>query len=230
MMSTKDLYPEHPRFPVAIDCVIFGYEAGELKLLLYPRRFDPSKGAWSLMGGFIQENESMKQTVERVLIQTVGLENIYVEQVGAYSDPDRDPGGRVISLAHYALIRIDEHDKKLVDQKGGKWWPITSMPGLIFDHNQMVEDALEKLQNKASSKLIGKELLPKYFTLTQLNNLYNAIFQRDFNAGNFRKKLASLNILDKQAKKDTQSSKRGAYLYKFKNEVKNIQYDRIVKL
>ena len=230
MVSTQNSYFEHPKFPVAIDCVIFGYEACELKLLLYPRKFEPSRGAWSLMGGFIQEKESMTETVGRVLSQTVGLANIYVEQVGAYSDPKRDPGGRVISLAHYALIRIDEHDKKLVDEKGGKWWPITSKPGLIFDHDKMVKDALEKLQNKASLKLIGKELLPQYFTLTQLNNLYNAIFQRSFNAGNFRKKLASLNILDKQTKKDTQNSKRGAYLYKFKNESKNIQYDRIVKL
>jgi 8-oxo-dGTP diphosphatase len=230
MKNLPDQYAEHPKYPVAIDCVIFGYEDDELKLLLYPRRFDPQKGAWSLMGGFVKEDESMDDTVKRVLKLTVGLENIYVDQVGAYSEPERDPGGRVISMAYYALIRIDEHDKELVSQKGGKWWPITETPQLIFDHGKMVSDALKQLQEKASYQLIGRELLPKYFTLTQLHNLYNAIFQRHFNAGNFRKKLASLNLLDKINKKDTSNSKRGAYYYKFKKPKNNIKHERIVKL
>jgi len=213
-----------------VDCVVFGYEEGELKLLLYPRLFEPAKGMWSLMGGFVGNNESLDDAVNRVLKMTVGLENIYMEQVGSFSDPNRDPGGRVISMAYYALIRIDEHDTELVGEKGGKWWPITAIPELIFDHNQMVKDALEKLQNNATFNLIGKDLLPGYFTLTQLNNLYNAIFQRSFNAGNFRKKLASLNVLEKLPKKETTTSKRGAFFYKFKNNVDNLQYDRIVKL
>lgn len=230
MNSTQGIYAEHPKIPVAVDCVIFGYEEDELKLLLYPRNFAPNKGEWSLMGGFVQKGESMEDTAKRVLHLTVGLENIFLEQVAAYSDPTRDPGGRVISMAYYALIRIDEHDKELVDQKGAIWWSITEHPELIFDHNQMVNDALEKLQNKATFKLIGQELLPKLFTLTQLNNLYNAIFQREFNAGNFRKKLASLDVLDKLKTKDMKSSKRGAYFYTFKKKKKNAQYERIVKL
>lgn len=230
MANTQDVYSEHPKIPVAVDCVIFGYEADELKLLLYPRRFAPYKGDWSLMGGFVQNNESMEDTVKRVLKLTVGLENIFVDQVSAYSNPHRDPGGRVISMAYYALIRIDEHDKKLVDEKGGKWWTINERPDLIFDHNQMIIDALSQLQNKATFELIGMDLLPKTFTLTQLNNLYNAIFQRQFNAGNFRKKLSTLNVLEKLKTKDTQSSKRGAYFYKFKRETKDMQNERIVKL
>ena len=224
------MYEEHPKIPVAIDCVIFGYEADELKLLLYPRRFEPNKGDWSLMGGFVQEQESMEETVKRVLKQTVGLENIFVEQVGAYSNPNRDPGGRVISMAYYALIRIGEHDRELVDDKGGKWWSIMDRPHLIFDHSQMVADALSRLQSKATYRLIGRELLPRHFTLTQLNNLYNAIFQRQFNAGNFRKKLATLNELEKLKIKDTESSKRGAFLYKFKQTKKQLEHDRIVRL
>lgn len=230
MIDAQITYAEHPKFPMAIDCVVFGYEAEELKLLLYPRLFEPLKGKWSLMGGFVQADESLDDTVKRVLKTTVSLENIYMEPVGAFSDPDRDPGGRVISMAYYALIRIDEHDTQLVEAKGGKWWPITSTPELILDHNQMVKDALLKLQNNATFNLIGKELLPEFFTLTQLNNLYNAIFQRNFNAGNFRKKLASLHALQKLTRKDTQSSKRGAYFYKFKKKTRDIQYDRIVKL
>lgn len=230
MKVNPDPYSTHPKIPVAVDCVIFGYEDDELKLLLYPRRFDPNKGDWSLMGGFVQNNESMEDTVNRVLYQTVGLENIFMEQVGAFSEPNRDPGGRVISMVYYTLIRIDEHDKELVDKKGGKWWTITERPELIFDHSKMVKDALEKLQNKATFNLIGKELLPKSFTLTQLNNLYNAIFQREFNAGNFRKKLSTLGVLERLKTKDTQSSKRGAFYYKFKKNINKAPYERIVKL
>ena len=230
MNNAPDVYAQHPKISVAVDCVIFGYEEDELKLLLYPRRFEPNKGEWSIMGGFVRHDESMDVTVKRVLKQTVNLENIYMEQVRAYSEPDRDPGGRVISMAYYALIRIDEHDKELVDEKGGKWWPITNHPEMIFDHSQMVSDALEKLQNKATFNLIGEELLPKLFTLTQLNSLYNAIFQREFNPGNFRKKLATLDVLEKLKKKDTQSSKRGAFFYRFKKGKTNTQYERIVKI
>jgi ADP-ribose pyrophosphatase YjhB (NUDIX family) len=232
-MDVKDnqgLYKNHPKIPVAVDCVIFGYEEDTLKLLLYPRQFEPSKGEWSLMGGFVHDDESMEDTVKRVLKRTVGLEKIYVEQVGAYSDPKRDPGGRVISMAYFALIRIDEHDQELAAEKGGSWWSVASMPDLIFDHGQMVKDALIRLQRKASYELIGKELLPKTFTLTQLNSLYNAIFQKQFNAGNFRKKLSTLNVLEKLKTKDRQGSKRGAFLYRFKNIKPSIPYERIVKL
>lgn len=230
MSTTQNIYSDHPKFPLAVDCVVFGYEADELKLLLYPRLFEPAKGKWSLMGGFVEAHESLDDTVNRVLKMTVGLENIYMEQVGAFSDPARDPGGRVISMAYYALIRIDEHDTELVGEYGGKWWPITSIPELIFDHNQMVRDALGKLQSNATFNLIGRDLLPDIFTLTQLNSLYNAMFQRNFNAGNFRKKIATLNVLEKLPDKEKFSSKRGAYFYRFRNGISELQTERIVKL
>jgi len=230
MSTTQNIYSVYPKFPLALDCVVFGYEADELKLLLYPRIFEPAKGMWSLMGGFVDEHESLEDAVNRVLKMTVGLENIYMDQVGAYSDPARDPGGRVISVAYYALIRIDEHDTELVGVNGGKWWPITAIPELIFDHSQMTKNALAKLQANATFNLIGKDLLPDYFTLTQLNNLYNALFQRNFNAGNFRKKLASLNVLEKLPNKEKLSSKRGAYYFRFKSNTDDVQSDRIVRL
>lgn len=229
-MLFKTSYNDQAKYYVAVDCVIFGYEDGELKLLLYPRRFTPSKGDWSLMGGFVKEFETMDQATKRVLKLTVGLENIFMKQVGGFSGVDRDPGGRVISQAYYALMRIDQHDKELVKKHGGMWYPITRLPKLIFDHDLMVKDALLKLQHHATFNLIGRELLPELFTLTQLNNLYNAVFQYDFDAGNFRKKLASLNVLEKLAIKDTSSSKRGAYYYKFAENIDDGQYDRIVKI
>lgn len=228
-MKEKDIYRVHPKFHVAVDCVIFGYEDDELKLLLYPRRFEPSYQDWSLMGGFVKKDESMEMAARRVLNLTVGLENIYLEQVGGFSELDRDPGARVISMAYYSLIRINEYDKDLVTQKGGKWFSISNVPKLVFDHAEMVESAMKKLQNKATYELIGKDLLPELFTLTQLNNLYNAIFQRNFDAGNFRKKIASLKALNRLATKETDTSKRGAYFYKFKENIDHHSYDRIVK-
>jgi ADP-ribose pyrophosphatase YjhB (NUDIX family) len=218
-----------PKHYVAVDCVIFGYDEDELKLLLYPRRFEPSFHDWSIMGGFVQEGESLDNAARRVLKLTVGLENIYMEQVGGFSEPNRDPGGRVISMAYYSLIRVGEYDKELVSQTGGKWFSISKFPTLVFDHAEIVENALKKLQQKATYELIGKDLLPNTFTLTQLNNLYNAIFQRSFDAGNFRKKIASLKLLDRLTTKQTDTSKRGAFYFQFKENIDHTNYDRIVK-
>lgn len=229
-MVQKNNYSQYPKFHVAVDCVIFGYENEELKLLLYPRVFEPLKGKWSLMGGFVREKESMDEAALRVLKDRVGLENIYLEQVGGFSGINRDPGGRVISMAYYALIRIDEHDRDLANEFGAIWWPVTNLPEMVFDHNEMVDQGLKLLQRKASIDLVGRELLPEKFTLTQLNNLYNAIFQKQFDAGNFRKKLSTLNMLEKLKVKDTSSSKRGAFYYKFKEKPETHHIDRIVKI
>ena len=205
-IETYKLYPKHY---VAVDCSIFGYEDGELKLLLYPRGFEPSYGKWSLMGGFVQESESMEEAAMRVLMQTTGLKDIFLEQASAFSKPDRDPGARVISMAYVALIRIDIHDKDLVRENGAHWWPVTKLPSLVFDHESIVENALAVLQQKASIDLIGKELLPDMFTLMQLRNLYEAIFQKSFDPGNFRKKVLSVGILERSNSKNTTESKKG---------------------
>jgi len=229
VINQSAIYDKYSKHYVAVDCVIFGYEDDVLKLLLYPRSFEPSLGKWSLMGGFVGEKESMDKAALRVLKQTVGLDKIFMEQVQGFSEPDRDPGGRVISMAYYALIRIDQHDKELVRKHGAHWWPITQLPDLIFDHNKMIEKALERLQRKASLDLVGKELLPDLFTLTQLHNLYNAIFQKQFDAGNFRKKIASIDVLERTSHKDTSNSKRGAYYFKFKRAPSHENSERIVK-
>ncbi len=216
---SKTSYNNHPKHFVAVDCAIFGYTEGELKVLLYPRSFEPSQGRWSLMGGFVQETESVEEAARRVLYQTTGLNDIFLEQVMAFSDPNRDLGSRVISIAFVALIPIHKHNKELVNESGALWWPVTNIPPLIFDHGNMVKLALESLQKKATSELTGKELLPGKFTLMQLRNLYDAIFQRTFDPGNFRKKVLSLNVLEKLNAKNTTESKKGAYYYKFKTDI-----------
>jgi 8-oxo-dGTP diphosphatase len=228
-MTNLQDYNSYPKHHVAVDCVIFGYEDEVLKLLLYQRSLKPFEGLWSLIGGFIGENESLEKAAQRILCQTVGIENIFMEQVSGFSEPGRDSAGRVISIAFYALIPLHKHDKDLVKQHGGKWWNLNKIPTLIFDHQEMVNKSLEKLRQKAGYDLIGRELLPEMFTLNQLNNLYNAIFNKVFDSPNFRKKVASLNIIEKLPLKNTETSKRGSYYYRFKSALDNIDFDRVAK-
>ncbi len=224
-----ELYKIHPQHYVAVDCVILGYQDEEIKLLLYPRSFEPYKGKWSLLGGFVQDDESADEAAARILKQTTGLEKIFLEQVASFSDPNRDPEARVISLAYYALIRIDLHDEERVKENGAFWISINKLPNLIFDHQEMFEKALVKLQQKAGYSLCGSELLPEMFTLIQLRKLYEAIFQREFDPGNFRKKILSLGVLEKLSVKDASESRKGAFYYKVKSNIEEIDVDRIVK-
>lgn len=214
--SASQVYGIYPKHFVAVDCSIFGYEDGELKLLLYPRSFEPSRGNWSLMGGFVGENESLEEAAGRVLLQTTGLHDIFLEQVTAFSSPGRDPGARVICVTFVSLIRIDLHDKELAEKSGATWWPVTKLPELIFDHREMISSALSYLQQKAGVVLLGKELLPEMFTLMQLRTLYEALFLKTFDPGNFRKKVLSLGILERLDEKNTTESRKGAYYYRYR--------------
>jgi ADP-ribose pyrophosphatase YjhB (NUDIX family) len=211
----QNLYQNHDKHYVAVDCVIFGYEEEELKVLLYHRGFEPSIGKWSLLGGFVKSDETLGDAARRVLYNTTGLQNIYQEQVHSFSKPDRDPAGRVISVAYYALIRIKQQDSDLVREHGAHWWPVSRLPKLVFDHKEMVDESLLRLQKKAGVELIGKELLGDHFTLTNLRKLYEAIFQREIDAGNFRKKILSLDVLHNTGIKDKTESKKGAFLYQY---------------
>ena len=208
-------YNINPQFYVSVDCIIFGFDKGSLKLLLLKRNFEPAKGSWSLMGGFVQDGESVDDAAKRVLAELTGLENVYMEQVGTFGEVDRDPGERVISVAYYALININEYDRNLVQQHNAHWAEINEIPPLVFDHPQMVKQARIMLQKKASSEPIGFNLLPSLFTLFQLQSLYEAIYGEPLDKRNFRKRVADLNYIEKTDKIDTTGSKRGAALYKF---------------
>ena len=208
-------YSSNPKFYVGTDCIIFGFNEGELNLLLLKRNFEPAMGNWSLMGGFVQESESVDDAAKRVLAELTGLENVYMEQVGTFGEVDRDPGERVISVAYYALININEYDRNLVQQHNAHWAEINEIPPLVFDHPQMVKQARIMLQKKASSEPIGFNLLPSLFTLFQLQSLYEAIYGEPLDKRNFRKRVADLNYIEKTDKIDKTGSKRGAALYKF---------------
>ena len=167
------------------------------------------------MGGFVQDGESVDDAAKRVLAELTGLENVYMEQVGTFGEVDRDPGERVISVAYYALININEYDRNLVQQHNAHWAEINEIPPLVFDHPQMVKQARIMLQKKASSEPIGCNLLRSLFTLFQLQSLYEAIYGEPLDKRNFRKRVADLNYIEKTDKIDKTGSKRGAALYKF---------------
>lgn len=129
-------YNINPRFYVSVDCIIFGFDKGSFKTALAQAEFRTGKGSWSLMGGFVQDGESVDDAAKRVLAELTGLENVYMEQVGTFGEVDRDPGERVISVAYYALININEYDRNLVQQHNAHWAEINEIPPLVFDHSQ----------------------------------------------------------------------------------------------
>ncbi|MEI8224637.1 MAG: NUDIX domain-containing protein [Bacteroidota bacterium] len=219
------IYSKNTRHLVAVDCIIFGYDIleKEIKLLLIKRSFDPAKGRWSLEGGFVEENESLDEAAFRILRKLTGLEIIYLKQSYSYGEVDRDPGARVISIAYFALITIRDINKELTEQNGAHWRSIARLPDLIFDHLPMVKRALTDLQNQIKIKPVGFELLPEKFTLVQLQDLYEAIYQRKVDKRNFRKKILSMGILEKLDEKEKETSKKGAYYYMFNKD----RYERL---
>jgi 8-oxo-dGTP diphosphatase len=214
------LYSNYNRYLVAVDCIVLGYDIVEkvLKLLLIKRSFDPKKGSWSLPGGFVEENESLDEAASRVLRTHTGLERIYLKQSYSYGETDRDPGDRVISTAYCALIAIRDINKELAEKTKAHWRSIARLPDLIFDHLQMVKRALSDLQDQIKVKPVGFELLPEKFTLVQLQDLYEAIYQKKIDKRNFRKKILSMGILEKLDEKERETSKKGAYYYQFNKE------------
>lgn len=211
---------------VALDCIIFGFDEAELKLLLLKRKFEPARGEWSLMGGFLRESESLDEAACRILNQLTGLTNIYMKQLFTFGEVDRDPGARTISVAYYALIKINETNRMLVEEHGAEWISTNYLPSLIFDHNMMVKKALEALKRRVSREPIGFELLPVKFTLPQLQSLYESIFGEQLDKRNFRKQMLETGLLIKLHEKEKQSSKRGAFFYMFDHEKYNQLVDK----
>lgn len=214
----KTFYQTYPKFLLAVDCIIFGFQDDRLKLLLQKRDFEPYKGAWSLVGGFVKENEAVDDTAKRVLTELTGLKDLYMQQVGAFGNLNRDPGERVISVAYYALINIDKYNKDLIDKHNAYWEDITNLPELYFDHNEMINKAHELLKQKVSREPIGFNLLPSLFTLNQLQTLHEAILGEEIDKRNFRKKVKDMPFIEKTTSIDKLGSRKGAYLYRYNDK------------
>jgi 8-oxo-dGTP diphosphatase len=210
-------YKNHQKILVAVDCIIFGFDGTQLKALLIKRGFEPEKGKWSLMGGFVGKNESAEEAAERVLYQLTGMKDIYMEQLYTFSEVDRDTAGRVISIAYFALINIADYSEQLQLEHEARWFPLSKIPPLIFDHKKMVLKAKAQLRQKVANHPVGFELLPTKFTLPQLQSLYEAIYETPLDKRNFTKKMLSLGILNKLNEKEKESSRKGAFYYVFDN-------------
>jgi len=207
-------YTRQNRMLVAVDCIVFGFDGQQLKVLLIKRGFEPQKGRWSLMGGFVQPGESFETSAQRVLKQLTGLENVYLEQLYAFGDPYRDPLERTASIAYFALIDISKYEKQLSSDYHPEWFSLKKIPSLIFDHKEMIRMAKEKLRYKAAFHPVLFELLPAKFTLPQLQNLYEGVYESMMDKRNFSRKILSTGLLIKQKQKDKEGSKKGAFYYK----------------
>lgn len=214
-----EYYSEYPKFLISTDCIIFGFDNGKLQLLIRKRDFDPGRDMWSLLGGFVNSTESIDAAAKRILKKLTGLTHIYMQQVGAFGNIHRDPGQRVISVCYYALIKVGDYDERLQQKYNTVWVPIDELPPLFSDHSQMVEKARDMMQQKFAHEPVGFNLLPENFTLTQLQQLYEAVYGTIIDKRNFRKRVNEMKYIENTGVIDKTTSKRGAVLYRFNNTI-----------
>ncbi|NDV60389.1 NUDIX domain-containing protein [Bacteroides sp. 519] len=206
MINQNQYIYEYPRPAVTTDCAIFGFDEGELKILLIERGIEPYIGEWALPGGFLNMDEDAETCSRRILKKETGLENIFMEQLYTFSAVDRDPRYRVVSIAHYALVKRSDYNAIAgLDTTTVRWFGLSEVPKLAFDHKSVLNKALERLKGKIKYQPIGFELLPERFTLPDLHRLYETILQESLDRRNFRKKMLSFGILV-----DTGDVQRGA--------------------
>ena len=216
MEDNKYCY-KYPHPAVTTDCVIFGFDGSELQVLLIERGIEPFIGKWAFPGGFLNMDETAGEGALRELKEETGLENAYIEQFNTYSDPGRDPRERVITIAHYALVRIQEV-KGGDDAAKAQWFPIDEVPQLAFDHDKILRDAMRKLRERIHFEPIGFELLPEKFTMRDLQILYESILGVKFDRRNFAKKMMHYELLNQLDETVRPTAKRDALLYSFNKE------------
>ncbi len=206
---------DYPRPALTVDCVVFGFDGDGLQVLLIRRGIEPHLGAWALPGGFVHMEETLDQAARRELEEETHIKDVFLEQLFTFGNPGRDPRGRVVSVAYYALVRPDQHTATGdTDASEAAWHPVEKLPALAFDHAEILCTALDRLRGKIRYQPIGFELLPKHFTLTQFQELYEAILGRRIDKRNFRKKLLAFDFLV-PTDDFTAGAHRPARLYRF---------------
>ena len=208
-------YKEFQKVLLSVDCIIFGFDNNKLKILIGRRQLDPGRGEWSLYGGFVRSDENLDEAANRTLYELTGLKKVYMRQVGVFGSIDRDPGERVVSVAYYALINVDDYADKQRLEHGVEWVEVDKIPTMYSDHNEMVNRALKLMREKIKKHPISFQLLPPLFTLTQLQRLYEAVIGEDVDKRNFRKRIKEMDYIEKTELIDKTHSKRGAALYRF---------------
>lgn len=214
-----EFYKDEPSTLLAVDCIIFGFDGESLQILLIKRGFEPEINNWSLMGGFVQPDESPDEAASRILYKLTGLNDVYMEQSAVFGKPNREKHGRVVSITYFALIDSKEYQHILSEEFKAKWFPIDDYPPLIFDHVEMINTAKRLLRSKAALYPILFELLPEKFTLPQISSLYEAVYDIVIDKRNFNRKLLSSNLLIKLNEKDKENSKKGAFYYVLNKDI-----------
>lgn len=206
---------EYPRPSLTVDCAVFGFDGSGLQILLIKRGLEPFFGTWALPGGFVQMDEDLESAARRELEEETSLRGVFLEQLFTFGAPDRDPRGRVVSVAYFALVRPDQNPATAdTDASEASWFPLHSLPELAFDHSHILATALERLRGKIRYQPIGFELLPTRFTLTQLQSLYEAILGHEIDKRNFRKKILAFDFLI-PLEAFTEGAHRPARLHRF---------------
>ena len=210
---------EYARPALTVDCVVFGFDEGELKLLLIQRGLEPFKGKWALPGGFVRVDETLDDAARRELAEETGLKNVFLEQLYTFGEVDRDPRERVVSVAYYSLVKLAAHETKAAtDATDACWFPISKLPKLAFDHADIVATALTRLKGKVRYQPIGFELLPTKFTLSELQHLYEAVLEAKLDKRNFRKKVLGFGLLIALKESQMSGRHRPAQLFRFDAE------------
>jgi len=215
---------------VAVDCLIFGFQDQTLKVLLIKRNLKPYQNEWSLMGGFLQNKESAEIAAARVLTELTGLTGVSMEQIKTFSKVYRDPTERTISIVYSSLIDINKFEAQLNHEYEAQWFTLKELPKLIFDHEDMVEEGRNFLRKKAALQPILFELLAEKFTIPQIQQLYEEVFEATFDKRNFRRKLLGSILLEKLDEKDKLSSKKGAFYYRLDKQTKHYNFSILLNL
>lgn len=221
---------EYPRPSLTVDCVIFAWdsESMDLKILLIKRAQDPFAGKWAFPGGFVDMNENLETAARRELEEETGLRDLFMEQLYTFGEPNRDPRGRVVSIAYYALVSLAQHQDQLKaasDATDTKWFSVKEIPALAFDHREILEMAISRLRGKVRYQPIGFELLPEKFPLSQLQSLYEVILGTELDKRNFRRKILKTGLVVALNEHQQNVSHRAARLYKFDKN----KYERLAK-
>ncbi|MBI5366643.1 MAG: NUDIX hydrolase [Planctomycetes bacterium] len=207
---------EFPRPALAVDCVLFGFDTADLKVLLVERALAPFRGAWALPGGFVRIDESVDAAARRELAEETGLSGVFLEQLYTFGDPRRDPRERVVTVAYYALVALaGQALAAATDAARAAWFPVAATPALAFDHARILRVGLERLRGKIRYVPIGFELLNRKFTLSELQHLYEAILGAPLDKRNFRKKVLAMGLLEDLRETQEDVPHRAARLYRF---------------